>query len=177
MAALRDQLARGGGPGGQQGISQVPADRAGGGFGIDEAKVAWEARFDGKWVLQTDTELSSAELALRYKDLWMVEQSFRSVKSVLETRPIYHKCDETIRGHVFCSFLALVLMKELTGADRATRLESGVAAAPRRPGRPGRNDHSHRGAVVRGPQRHRRRGGQSDPGRRRGPRSRRSPSR
>ena len=45
----------------------------------------------------------------------MVEQSFRSVKSVLETRPIYHKCDETIRGHVFCSFLALMLLKELLG--------------------------------------------------------------
>ena len=42
-----------------------------------------------------------------------MEQSFRSVKSVLETRPIYHKCDETIRGHVFCSFLALMLLKEL----------------------------------------------------------------
>jgi hypothetical protein len=43
----------------------------------------------------------------------VVEQSFRSVKSVLETRPIYHKCDATIRGHVFCSFLALMLLKEL----------------------------------------------------------------
>ena len=43
----------------------------------------------------------------------MVEAVFRSVKSVLETRPVYHKCDETIRGHVFCSFLALVLLKEL----------------------------------------------------------------
>jgi hypothetical protein len=43
----------------------------------------------------------------------MVEQAFRSLKSILETRPIYHKCDDTIRGHVFCSFLALLLMKEL----------------------------------------------------------------
>ncbi len=43
----------------------------------------------------------------------MVEALFRSMKSVLETRPVYHKCDETIRGHVFCSFLALVLRKEL----------------------------------------------------------------
>ena len=43
----------------------------------------------------------------------MVEQAFRTVKSVMGTRPIYHKCDETIRGHVFCSFLALALMKEL----------------------------------------------------------------
>ena len=43
----------------------------------------------------------------------MVEDIFRTTKSVLETRPIYHQCDETIRGHVFCSFLALVLRKEL----------------------------------------------------------------
>ena len=43
----------------------------------------------------------------------MVEQAFRTVKSVLATRLIYHKYDDTIRGHVFCSFLALVLMKEL----------------------------------------------------------------
>ena len=37
------------------------------------------------------------------------------MKSVLETRPVYHQCDETICGHVFCSFLALVLLKELQG--------------------------------------------------------------
>ena len=43
----------------------------------------------------------------------MVESWFRSCKSLLQTRPIYHKCDETIRGHVFCSFLALVLRQEL----------------------------------------------------------------
>ena len=43
----------------------------------------------------------------------MVEHWFRSCKSLLRTRPIYHKCDETIRGHVFCSFLALVLRQEL----------------------------------------------------------------
>jgi hypothetical protein len=83
-------------------------------FAIDREKVKQEARFDGKWVLRTDWEAgSAAEVALRYKDLWMVEDIFRTMKSVLETRPIYHKCDETIRGHVFCSFLALALRKEL----------------------------------------------------------------
>ena len=35
------------------------------------------------------------------------------MKTILETRPLYHKCDDTIRGHVFCSFLALVLRREL----------------------------------------------------------------
>jgi len=83
-------------------------------FEIDKKKVRDEARFDGKWVLRTNwQEADAAEVALRYKELWMVERAFRQVKSVLQTRPIYHKCDETIRGHVFCSFLALVLIKEL----------------------------------------------------------------
>ena len=66
-----------------------------------------------------NTELAAGDVALKYKQLWMVEDIFRSMKSLLETRPIYHKCDETIRGHVFCSFLALVLRKELQ--DRVER--------------------------------------------------------
>jgi transposase len=82
-------------------------------FQVDEAKIAEDARYDGKWVLRTNTELDSAEVALQYKQLWTVEHWFRSCKSLLQTRPIFHKCDETIRGHVFCSFLALVLRQEL----------------------------------------------------------------
>jgi transposase len=82
-------------------------------FAIDEAKLKEEARYDGKWVLRTNTQLTTAEVALQYKKLWMVEQWFRSCKSLLETRPIYHQRDATIRGHVFCSFLALVLRQEL----------------------------------------------------------------
>ena len=85
----------------------------GAGFAIDEEKVKFEARFDGKWVLRTNTSLATAEVALKYKELWQVEDIFRSMKSILATRPIYHKCDDTIRGHVFCSFLALVLRKAL----------------------------------------------------------------
>jgi transposase len=87
-------------------------------FTIDEAKLAEEKLFDGMWVLRTNTSFAAADVALKYKQLWMVESIFRSAKSLLETRPIYHKVDDTIRGHVFCSFLALVLRKELE-----TRLE------------------------------------------------------
>ena len=88
--------------------------RAGGKqFAVDEEKIKQEARYDGKWVLTTNMDLPAPEVALKYKQLWMVEDVFRSMKSLLDTRPIYHKCDETIRGHVFCSFLALLLRKEL----------------------------------------------------------------
>lgn len=80
---------------------------------IDFDKIKDEERFDGKWVLQTNTDLTAEEVAIKYKQLWEVEQAFRDIKSILETRPIFHQRDETIRGHVFCSFLALVLRKEL----------------------------------------------------------------
>jgi transposase len=82
-------------------------------FKIDEEKVKSDERYDGLWVLRTNTNLSAVETALRYKDLWRVERIFRETKSLLRTRPIFHKYDETIRGHVFCSFLALVIRKEL----------------------------------------------------------------
>jgi hypothetical protein len=86
------------------------------GFAIDEARVAEDAPFDGIFVLRTNTTLDPLQAMLRYRELQGVEQLFRSAKSLLATRPIFHKCDATIRGHVFCSFLALVLKKEL--ADR-----------------------------------------------------------
>ena len=66
-------------------------------FRIDEAKIVEDARYDGKWVLRTNTDLDSAEVALQYKQLWMVEHLFRPCKSLLQTRPIFHRCDETTR--------------------------------------------------------------------------------
>jgi hypothetical protein len=82
-------------------------------FAIDRRKVAEDARFDGVFVLRTNTDLNPLAAMLRYKELWTVERIFRTEKHLFATRPIFHKVDETIRGHVFCSFLALVLKVEL----------------------------------------------------------------
>lgn len=82
-------------------------------FEVDEEKLKKASRYDGKWVLTANTTLSARKVALKYKQLWMVEDMFRSMKTLVETRPIYHQSDEAIRGHVFCSFLALLLRKEL----------------------------------------------------------------
>jgi hypothetical protein len=114
VAALREQLKQGDKAlVGNKGYRHYLKVEGEGRFVIDEAKLADEARYDGTWVLRTSTDLATAEVAVQYKKLWMVEHWFRSCKSLLNTRPIYHKCDETIRGHVFCSFLALVLRQEL----------------------------------------------------------------
>lgn len=80
---------------------------------IDAQKIDDDERFDGKWVLRTNTNFSAEKAALKYKELWEVEHVFRDIKSVLNTRPVFHQRDENIKGHVFCSFLALVLRKEL----------------------------------------------------------------
>ena len=93
-------------------------------FAIDETRVAEDARFDGLYVLRTNTKLTPLQVMLRYRDLLRVEQLFRQAKAVLATRPIYHSSDMAIRGHVFCSFLALLLAKELE--DRLHR--HGIAA-------------------------------------------------
>jgi hypothetical protein len=83
------------------------------GFAIDPAKVEADAQFDGVFVLRTSLTLSALAVVLRYRNLLAVEQSFLAAKSLLATRPIFHRTDAAIRGHIFCTFLALVLRKDL----------------------------------------------------------------
>ena len=82
-------------------------------FEIDPGKLADEARYDGLFVLRTNARITPLQAVLRYRDLMQVEQLFRTAKALMRTRPIYHSSDAAIRGHVFCSFLALILRKEL----------------------------------------------------------------
>jgi hypothetical protein len=84
-------------------------------FEIDAGKLADEARYDGIFVLRTNAKISPLQAVLRYRDLIQVEELFRTAKALMRTRPIYHSSDAAIRGHVFCSFLALILRKELQG--------------------------------------------------------------
>src|SRR5579863_5303880 len=114
LAALERQLKKGdkalvGNTGYRRFLASTSEDR----FAIDCAKAEQDAKFDGVFVLRTNTDLAPLDAMLCYKQLTMVEQTFRTAKSLFATRPIFHKVDETIRGHVACSFLALVLKKEL----------------------------------------------------------------
>jgi Transposase DDE domain len=121
LAALERQLAKGdkalvGNTGYRRYLKTVRDDH----FAIDPDGVEEDKKFDGIFVLRTNTNLNPLEAMLCYKQLWTVEQTFRTAKHLLSTRPIFHKLDETIRGHVFCSFLALVLKKALQ--DRIANL-------------------------------------------------------
>ena len=87
-----------------------PKDKA---FSIDPAKVEADARFDGLFILRVNTKLTAPQAVLRYRHLLAVEDTFKTGKALLTTRPLYHKTDKGIRGHVFCTFLALLLRHEL----------------------------------------------------------------
>lgn len=103
------------------GYRRFLATPEGKGFTIDPAKVEADARLDGIFVLRTNTTMSALQAVLRYRNLLAVEQSFLAAKSLLATRPIFHRTDAAIRGHIFCTFLALVLRKELLDRLAARR--------------------------------------------------------
>jgi len=92
-------------------------------FQIDAGKLAEEARFDGVFVLRTNAKITPLQAVLRYRDLLQVENLFFRTKAAMRTRPIFHSSDAAIRGHVFCSFLALAMQKHLDDL----MLEAGVA--------------------------------------------------
>jgi hypothetical protein len=121
VASLREHLKQGAKSlVGNKGYRRYLAMEGQGHFAIDEQRVQDDARFDGLWVLRTNTDYEAEIVAGTYKNLWTVEALIRTAKSILETRPIWHKCDETIRGHVFCSFLALRLKVDLERRLAAT---------------------------------------------------------
>jgi len=87
---------------------------------IDRVKVKAEEALDGKYLLSTsDDSLTPEDVALGYKQLMEVERAFRTLKTTLELRPIYHRKDERIKAHVLLCFLALVLARI---AERQTAL-------------------------------------------------------
>ena len=92
-------------------------------FEIDAGKLAEEARFDGIFVLRTNAKVAPLQAVSRYRDLLHVEDLFRRTKAIMRTRPIFHSSDAAIRGHVFCSFLALSMQKHLDDLSR----EAGLA--------------------------------------------------
>jgi transposase len=79
---------------------------------IDKAKVKQEEKLDGKYLLSTsDKSLSAEDIALGYKQLMEVERAFRTLKTTLSLRPMYHSKDDRIRSHVLLCWLALLLVR------------------------------------------------------------------
>jgi transposase len=79
---------------------------------IDHQKFENEKRYDGKYLLESsDDTLSLRDIVLGHKQLYDVEQAFRTLKTTLELRPNYHSRDDRIKCHILLCFMALVLAR------------------------------------------------------------------
>ena len=77
---------------------------------IDQSKIRAQERLDGKFVVHSnDDTLSTEDIALGYKQLQRVEEAWRTLKSGLRLRPVYHYAPHRIHAHVFLTVLALLL--------------------------------------------------------------------
>lgn len=80
---------------------------------IDLEAVEKDARYDGKWVVRTNTTLSAVETARLYKEEVAIERDFRDMKSMIELRPLFHHLEPHVRAHVFVCILAKLVAREL----------------------------------------------------------------
>ncbi|MBU1564560.1 MAG: IS1634 family transposase [Proteobacteria bacterium] len=81
----------------------------GGQLHIDRGAVADAAKYDGKWVIETnDDTISLEDAACGYRSLMVIERCFRSLKRTqIKMTPMYHWASRRIETHVKICVLAL----------------------------------------------------------------------
>jgi hypothetical protein len=88
---------------------------------VDAAAIKAEQKLDGKYLLRTtDPTMSTEDIALGYKQLYEVERGWRSLKTELDLRPVYHRLEDRIRAHVILCWLALLLVRVIETTTGAT---------------------------------------------------------
>ena len=80
---------------------------------LNATKVRADAKYDGKYVLRTTADLTLPDIVSAYKTLHRLEQGFRTIKSVLQVRPIYHHADHRIISHVKLCVLAYFMVRHV----------------------------------------------------------------
>lgn len=102
---------------------------SGGAFVLDDEKIATDAAWDGLHAIVTNDRTSSAkQLLVRYRRLWVIEESFRTLKHGLAVRPIYHFKPERIAAHIALCYLAFALTRH---AQQRIKLAQGAMSVER----------------------------------------------
>lgn len=78
-------------------------------YSLDENKIEQSKMYDGFLAISTNATLGITEVLEQYKQLYKIEHSFRTFKSHLETRPMFHWTDSRIEGHICLCYMAFAL--------------------------------------------------------------------
>ena len=80
---------------------------------VNYERISEQELFDGMHVIETSLEEPAEEVLDIYKGLWHIESNFRVLKSQLESRPVYVRTEDHIRGHFLCCYISLVISRLL----------------------------------------------------------------
>lgn len=79
-------------------------------YSLNEEKIKQSEKYDGFLAISTNNKtLSPTAVLEQYKQLYKIEHSFRTFKSHLETRPMFHWTDKRIEGHICLCYMAFAL--------------------------------------------------------------------
>lgn len=79
---------------------------------LNEEKILADKRWDGlHGIITNDKSTDPLELLGRYRNLWVIEESFRINKHTLSMRPIYHFTERRIRAHILICYLAFAVVR------------------------------------------------------------------
>lgn len=77
---------------------------------LNQKKIEEDRRMAGYNLLVTsETRMKERDIYATYHNLWRIEESFRIMKSDLDTRPVYMKTEDTIKGHFLICYLAVLI--------------------------------------------------------------------
>ena len=88
------------------------------GITLNENRINILRKLAGRFLIVTNTDLPESEVVSAYKEQWQIERAFRTIKSFIEIRPVYHRKSDRIKAHVFVCILSLLLsgiMEKRTG--------------------------------------------------------------
>ena len=108
------------------------------GTALNDNRISMLKKIAGRFLIVTNTDLTEEGIVSAYKEQWQIERSFRTIKSFIEIRPVYHRKEERIKAHVFVCVLSLLLSriieKRLTVSrltvERTAEILWGIKAIP-----------------------------------------------
>ena len=81
------------------------------GASLNEKRIDILKRLAGRFLIVTNTDIPESEVVTAYREQWQIERSFRTIKSFIEIRPVYHRKPDRIRAHVFVCVLSLLISR------------------------------------------------------------------
>ena len=91
---------------------------------LNEKRIGVLKSLAGRFMIVTNTGLPVREVVSSYREQWRIEGSFRTIKSFIEIRPVFHRKEKRIRAHIFVCVLSLLVSRLIEKRSKMTVSET-----------------------------------------------------